>query len=161
MFPVTLSRCINFLKKIWCSIDIWQLWNVHATPFFLKKSIDFQVENRNKFWTSTWVVPLTVEPANWVCTKLFFTWEYILPWYPHVCRVTHQYVFENGLFQLSGGISWLFTTAIWQAIERVHVVYDSSFSWRHESSLRFGIGGPRFFQGSLPPWPQRIVWTWA
>ena len=25
----------------------------------------------------------------------------------------------------------------------MHVVYDSCFFWRYESSLRFGIGGPR------------------
>ena len=30
-------------------------------------------------------------------------------------------------------------------IGRVHVVYDSCFSQRHESSLYFGIGGPRIF----------------
>ena len=28
---------------------------------------------------------------------------------------------------------------------RMHVAYDSWFSWRHESSLRFGIGSPRLF----------------
>ena len=28
---------------------------------------------------------------------------------------------------------------------RVHVVYDSWFSWRHGSTLCFGIEGPRFF----------------
>ena len=70
-------------------------------------------------------------------TKLFCTWEYIL--------LSHQYVFKNGLFQLSGGTSCLFTTLIWQVIERVHVVCSSWFSWRYESLLRFGIGGPRFF----------------
>ena len=70
-------------------------------------------------------------------TKLFCTWEYIL--------LSHQYVFKYGLFQLSGGTSCLFTTLIWQVIERVHVVYSSWFSWRYESLPRFGIGGPRFF----------------
>ena len=59
--------------------------------------------------------------------------------------MSHQYVFEKGLFQLSGGTSCLFTTLIWQVIERVHVVYSSWFSWRYEPLLRFGIGGPRFY----------------
>ena len=31
-----------------------------------------------------------------------------------------------------------------QVIERVHVDYDSWFSWRHESLFRFGLGDPRF-----------------
>ena len=53
--------------------------------------------------------------------------------------------FPNGLCQVSGETSCLFTTSIWQVIERVHVVYGSWFSWRHESLLRFGIGGPKFF----------------
>ena len=60
--------------------------------------------------------------------------------------VNHQYVFENGLFHLSGGTSWLFTTSIWQVIERVHIVYSSWFFWRYDSLLSFGIGGPKFFR---------------
>ena len=59
--------------------------------------------------------------------------------------INHQYVFENGLFQLNGGTSCLSTTLIWQITERMHVVYSSWFSWRYESLLLFGIGGPRFF----------------
>ena len=59
--------------------------------------------------------------------------------------VSHKYVFENGLFQLNGGTSCLFTISIWQVTERVHVVYGSWFPWRYESLLRFEIGGPRFF----------------
>ena len=59
--------------------------------------------------------------------------------------MSHQYVFENGLFQLSGETSCLFTKLIWSVIERVHVVDSSCFSWRYEWSLHFGIGGPRFF----------------
>ena len=39
-------------------------------------------------------------------TKLFFTREYILPRY--IClQISHQYVFKNRLFQLSGGTSCL------------------------------------------------------
>ena len=53
---------------------------------------------------------------------------------------------ENGFFHLSGGIRCLFTTSIWQVIERVHVLVDSWFSWRHESPLRLGIRGLRFFR---------------
>ena len=59
--------------------------------------------------------------------------------------VSYQYVFENGFFQISEGTSCLFTTLIWQVIERVHVVCSSWFSWRYGSLLRFGIGGPRLF----------------
>ena len=44
-----------------------------------------------------------------------------------------------------GGTSCLFTTLIWQVIEKVHVVYSSWCSWRYKSLLRFGIGWPRFF----------------
>ena len=33
--------------------------------------------------------------------------------------------------QISGGTSWLFTTIMWQVIQRVHVVYGSWFSWKH------------------------------
>ena len=40
-------------------------------------------------------------------------------------QVSHQYVFENGLFQLSGGTNCLFATLIWLVIERVYVVYSS------------------------------------
>ena len=76
-------------------------------------------------------------------TKLFFTWEYILPWDLYVCKSAIN-IFENGLFQLSGGTSCLFITLISQVIERVHVAYSSWFFWRYESLLRFGIGELRF-----------------
>ena len=39
----------------------------------------------------------------------------------------------------------LVPTLIWQVIEGVRVVYSSWFSWRYDSLLRFGIGGPRSF----------------
>ena len=51
----------------------------------------------------------------------------------------------NGLFQLNERTSCLFTTSIWQVIDRVHVVYVPWFSWTPTSSLCLGIGGPRFF----------------
>ena len=35
-------------------------------------------------------------------------------------------------FWLTWGTSCLFTTSIWQVLERLHVVYGSWFSWRHE-----------------------------
>ena len=34
--------------------------------------------------------------------------------------------------------------------KNVHVVYYSGFPWRHESSLCFGIGDPRFFPRVAP-----------
>ena len=46
-------------------------------------------------------------------------------------QVSHQYVFENRLFQLCG--------------ETVHVVYGSWFSRRYEPLPSFGIWGPRVF----------------
>ena len=70
--------------------------------------------------------------------------------------------FWKSLFQISEGTSCLFTTWIWQFIERVHVVYSSWFSWRYgplpypfwHSVL--ALEDPGFSQGLLPPWSQSV-----
>ena len=72
-------------------------------------------------------VPLKTELKNWVNTKWLFKWEYIcLGSYASVSKPSN--IFESGLFQLSGGTSCLFTTSVWQVIERVHVVYAPRLS---------------------------------
>ena len=43
----------------------------------------------------------------------------------------------------------IFTTSVWQVIEKVHVVYGSWFSWKYEPLLSVGIGGPRVFARDL------------
>ena len=55
-----------------------------------------------------------------------------------------NFIFDEGLFQLSGKKSCLFTTSTWQGT-KVHVAYGSLSFWRHESLFCFSIGGPRFF----------------
>ena len=39
-------------------------------------------------------------------------------------QVSHQYIFENELIQLSGETSCLFTASLLQVIERVHIFYE-------------------------------------
>ena len=90
-------------------------------------------------------VSLTSELKNWVYTKIIFLHGSIFCLDIYIPKVCHHYGFENELFQLRGKTSYLFTTSIWQAIERVHVVYGSWFPWRQHSFLYFGIGGLRLF----------------
>ena len=49
-----------------------------------------------------------------------------------------NFIFHKELFQLSGEKRCLFRNCMLSK-------YDSWSSWRHESLLCFGIGGPRFF----------------
>ena len=75
-------------------------------------------------------VLLRIELKNWVYSKSFTTWNYMLyirkhpripfSWHLDVCKLLGRcdllnYIFDNELFQLSRETSCLFTTSIWQA----------------------------------------------
>ena len=110
------------------------------------------------FWYFFFIYVLTVNNFYsywwWICNKFEnFTQNTFLFVYLSI-RLKIRWNSSDHCFCY---LSCLFTTSIWQVIERVHVVYDSWFSWRHEPLLHFGIGGPTFSQGSQPPWSQSIL----
>ena len=111
---------------------------------FLKKSIDFQESFLKSYLFDKKMKAVYKKSILKECIRIYFLHWNIFCFGIYI-SVSKPYVFENGLFQLSGGTSCLLAIWIWQAIERVHFVYSSWFSWRHESSLRFGIAGAIFF----------------
>ena len=59
--------------------------------------------------------------------------------------------------QLSGVTSCLFTTLVWQVIERVYV--STALDFPGDMSHCLVLAG--FFQGLLPPWSQSVLWNWV
>ena len=90
-------------------------------------------------------VSLTSELKNWAYTKIIFLHGSIFCLGIYMSVSMPSLWFWKRLISTTWKNKYLFTTSIWQAIERVHVVYGSWFPWRQQSLLYFGIGGPRLF----------------
>ena len=112
--------------------------------FFKKKKIDFQ-EDFFKYASVWWDKIAYKKGILKECIRSCFLHGSIFCLGICMSVSKPSICFWKWLLQLSGEISCLFTTLIWQVIERVHIAYSSWFSWMYQSLLRFGIGGLSFF----------------